>query len=230
MAPERAVRHYQGEAGKLYHYEKRALPEEAFSWVARLRAEKLAPLIQPSDVVLEYGVGAGWNLAAVACRRKIGYDVSGFLASSLRARGIEFAPETATFPDATIDIVICHHTLEHVTSPIAALSEMRRLLRPGGKLLLFTPFEYEAKHERFERGEPNHHLYSWTVQTLGNLVEECGLPVSEARTGQFGYSRFAAEWAVRMRLGEGGFRALRRLLHIVRPGLEVRVVALKPSL
>jgi SAM-dependent methyltransferase len=229
VLPQPAIRHYRGEAGQRYHHEKRALPESAFPWVSRLRARKFAPHIRTSDVALEYGVGAGWNLAGVQCERKIGYDISDFLAAALRDRGIEFVPDIATLPDATIDVVICHHTLEHVLAPASALSEMRRLLRSNGKLLLFTPFEYEPRYERFERNEPNHHLYSWNAQTLSNLVEECGFSVNEAGTGQFGYSRFAAVWAERLRIGERGFRILRRALHLLRPGLEVRIVAIKTT-
>ncbi len=227
MLPEQAIRHYQGEAGQRYHHEKRALPEVAFPWVSRLRAEKFAAHIRASDVVLEYGVGAGWNLAELQCKRKLGYDVSGFLAPSLRDHGIEFVPDTAVLPAAAIDVVICHHTLEHVLSPPEALTEMNRLLRAGGKLLLFVPFEYEPRYEKFDPGEPNHHLYSWNAQTLGNLAQETGFSVKEAGTGQFGYDRFAAAWAQRARLGEQGFRFIRRLVHLARPGLEVRIVATK---
>ncbi|HWD20762.1 MAG TPA: methyltransferase domain-containing protein [Verrucomicrobiae bacterium] len=228
MLPEQATQHYRGAEGQRYHREKRALPEFAFPWVSRLRAEKLAAHIQPSDVVLEYGVGAGWNLAGLKCERKIGFDVSAFLAPSLRERGIEFVPDTAALPDASIHVVICHHTLEHTIAPAAVLGEIRRLLRPGGKLLLFTPFEYEPRYEHFDPAEPNHHLYSWNVQTLGNLVTECGFSVQQAGAGQFGYSRFAAVWAGRLHLRETGFRGLRRLLHFLRPGMEARIVAIKP--
>ena len=198
-------------------------------WVARLRAEKLVANVRSDDVVLEYGVGAGWNLAELRCRRKIGCDVSSFLEPALQERGIEFTPETAVLPDASTDVLICHHTLEHVPTPATALMEMRRLLRKGGKLLLFVPFEYEARYQHFEREEQNHHLHSWNAQTLGNLVEECGFAVEEAGIGEFGYSRFAAVWAARLRMGERGFRLLRRLAHLVRPGKEVRVVGIKKS-
>jgi len=229
VLPEQAIRHYCGEEGHRYHNEKRGLPDAAFPWVSRLRAEKFAPHVNAADIALEYGVGAGWNLASLRCQRKIGYDVSDFLASGLRDRGIEFVIDTTPLPDASIDVVICHHTLEHLISPAGALNEMRRLLRPAGKLLLFTPFEYEPRYERFDRAEPNHHLYSWNAQTLGNLLEECGFEAVEVGTGRFGYSRFAAVWAARLGLGERGFRAIRRLVHLVRPGLEVRVVARKPA-
>ena len=229
MLLQPAQRHYQGDAGRRYQQLKRGIPDSALPWIARLRAEKLAPSVRPGDVVLEYGVGLGWNLAALQCRRKIGFDVADFLEPSVRALGIEYIADTKQIADATADVVLCHHTLEHVPDPAAALAEMRRLLAPGGKLLLFAPLERGRKYNRFDPKEPNHHLYSWNTQTLGNLVREIGFDIAEAGTGQFGYSRFAAVWAAKLRLGETGFRCLRRLLHLLNPSREVRIVASKPS-
>jgi SAM-dependent methyltransferase len=195
--------------------------------VARLRAEKLAPFVRPTDTVLEYGVGQGWNLAALPCRRKIGFDVADFLEPSIRAQGIEFVGHTKAIADGAIDVVLCHHTLEHVLDPVAVLREIRRLLASAGKLLLFVPLERGAKYRRFTPDEPNHHLYSWNTQTLGNLVRELGFEIVQAGSGEFGYSRFAAVWASKLHLGETGFRALRRLLHLVKPSREVRIIAVK---
>ena len=128
-------------------------------------------------------------------------------------------------PGATVDVAVCHHTLEHVMQPAAALAEIGRLLRPGGRLLLFVPFERERKYRRFDPAEPNHHLYSWNVQTLGNLAEESGFRVTQAATGPFGYDHFAAVWADKLRLGENGFRALHQLLLMLKPAREVRIIA-----
>src|SRR5262245_6895047 len=129
MGKDVASRHYEGEAGRRYHEEKRAIPEAAYPWVERLRAAKLAPELQQSDNVLEFGVGFGWNLAQLDCQRKLGHDVTDFLGISLRDHGIEFVRETSTLVDASIDAVVCHHTLEHTLNPVAVLHEIRRLLR-----------------------------------------------------------------------------------------------------
>jgi SAM-dependent methyltransferase len=225
MPTEQAHRYYRGEAGRQYHESKRGLPEQASPWVASLRAHKLAPLIGRDDVVLEYGVGSGWNLADLQCQRKLGFDVSDFLEPSLRKQGIEFVSDTKDLPESIADVVICHHTLEHVPHPAEVLSEMRRLLKPAGRLLLYVPFEIEGRYERFNPSEPNHHLYSWNAQTLGNLVQESGYKVEEAGTGEFGYDRFAAVWALRLHIGQAGFLFLRRILHVIRPAFEVRLRA-----
>jgi SAM-dependent methyltransferase len=174
---------------------------------------------------LEYGAGLGWNLARLDCRRKLAFDLADFLPPPIRGAGVEFVPDTKAIPAATVDVAICHHALEHIMQPTAALEEIGRLLRPGGRLLLFVPFERERKYRRFDPAEPHHHLYSWNAQTLGNLVQECGFRVNEAATGPFGYDRFAAVWANKLRLGESGFRALRRLLLTLKPAREVRIVA-----
>jgi SAM-dependent methyltransferase len=229
MAIDQAKRHYQGEAGRRYHLAKRGIPEEALPWVARLRARKFAPYIRGGDVVLEYGVGSGWNLAALACARKIGFDVADFLEPSVRALGIEYIGDTQSLPEASADVVLCHHTLEHLLQPADALREMRRLLKAEGRLLLYVPLERQQDGKQFRRDEPNHHLFSWNVQTLGSLVEESGFQVAESGLGEFGYSRFAAAWAVKFRVGERGFRYLRGFLHLLRPLREVRLVAVKSN-
>jgi SAM-dependent methyltransferase len=220
-----AEQHYRDDAGRQYHGVKRALPAEALQWVARLRAETFRPVVRPTDTVLEFGVGAGWNLRELPCARKIGCDVATFLETDLRSAGIEFHPSIEELPDALADVLICHHALEHVLEPAKVLVELRRLLKPGGALLLHVPLETRRRYRRFNPEEPNHHLYSWNVQTLGALVTECGWRVESGGAGRFGYDRFAGVLAKRMKLGEAGFRLLRRLLHLIRPEREVRIVA-----
>lgn len=44
--------------------------------------------------------------------------------------------------DATQDLVLCEHVLEHVVDPIAAAKEIERVLRPGGIALIKVPFNY----------------------------------------------------------------------------------------
>jgi SAM-dependent methyltransferase len=220
---------YQGEAGRHYQESKRAIPEASAAWVARLRADKLKPWVQAEDAVVEYGVGYGWNLAALRCRRRLGFDVAEFLEPLVQASGIEFVKDTRVLNGGLADVVICHHTLEHTLHPPEVLAEIRRLLRSGGRFLLFVPFERERRYRRFQLHEPNHHLYSWNVQTLGNLVQAAGFEVRSAGVGRFGYDRFAAAWACRLHLGETGFRLIRLAAHLVLPAWEVRLVALKPE-
>jgi len=49
------------------------------------------------------------------------------------------AVELAPIGDASYDLVLSSHTLEHVANPLRALREWRRVLRPGGALVLVLP-------------------------------------------------------------------------------------------
>ena len=219
--------HYRGETGRRYQQEKRGVPERAIPWVAKLRAEKFHPFIKPTDVVVELGVGQGWNLAQLRCAKRIGTDLEDFLPADLKANGVEFIRDSASIQNEIADVVICHHVLEHVENPPEMLREASRILKTGGFLLLHVPFEKEARYRLYDPNEPNHHLYSWNVQTLSNLIASQGFLIEKAFLGEFGFDRFASKLALRFGLGEAGFRLLRRFAHLVLSGREVRVIARK---
>ncbi|MBC8002446.1 MAG: class I SAM-dependent methyltransferase [Opitutaceae bacterium] len=225
MSEHSAPQHYTGDAGRQYHEGKRGIPPECFDWISRLRAEKFQPYIRPSDVVFEFGVGSGWNLASLQCARKIGCDVADFLAIDVGHRGIEFLPDLNSMPAASVDIVLCHHALEHVPDPFSTLRELKHLIKPGGKLLLCVPFEKERRYRKFNPAEPNHHLFSWNIQTLGNLASDAGFSIQELSLEKFRFDRYAAIQAHRLRLGERAFRVLRWLGLLVAAEFEIRLVA-----
>jgi SAM-dependent methyltransferase len=224
---ERAIEQYTGDRGRHYHQSKRHIPNEAYPWVARLRAEKIQPFVLHNHTVLEYGVGYGWNLAALLCAKRIGYDVATFLGPTVAGQGIEFVTDINQVAAESLDTVICHHTLEHVLEPSVVLAAIWRILRPGGQLLVFTPYEREREFRRFNPQEPNHHLYSWNVQTLGNLLTACNFEVLGGRISRFRFDRFASVWAARLRIGERGFRCLRVCLLLLVPEFEVRMRAVR---
>jgi SAM-dependent methyltransferase len=49
----------------------------------------------------------------------------------------------------SVDVVLCSHVLEHVPADAQAISEMRRVLRPGGTALIMGPVEYD-RSETYE--------------------------------------------------------------------------------
>jgi len=52
------------------------------------------------------------------------------------------------FKESTVDAVICLSVLEHVENPLKAMSEIRRVLKPGGYALIYVPFLYYYHAER----------------------------------------------------------------------------------
>ena len=52
----------------------------------------------------------------------------------------EFDLINPVFPSKTYDVVICQQVLEHVKNPFKAMETLSRLLKPGGVLIVSTPF------------------------------------------------------------------------------------------
>ncbi|MGA1236875.1 MAG: methyltransferase domain-containing protein [Limisphaerales bacterium] len=216
---------YRGTAGQAYHEGKRQIPTPAYPWVARARARKLSRFIPLNAVVLEYGVGYGWNLAALPCQKRLGYDIAESVAQQAREHGIQFFHNEHDIPQHTAHILLCHHVLEHLLHPTATLQRFKQWLAPQGQLLLIVPWEREKNLQRYQPNEPNHHLYSWSPQSLGNLLADCNYTVHHATALTYGYDRFAAKWAHRTHTGETGFRLLRKTLQTLRPLRESLALA-----
>lgn len=110
-------------------------------------AERVKALAEVSGDVLEVGFGAGHNLPCypAAVRAVVAVDPSRQSAEFARAR-IAAAPfpveyqalegEKIAAPDATFDSVVSTFTLCSIPDPAAALRQMRRVLKPEGRLFL----------------------------------------------------------------------------------------------
>jgi SAM-dependent methyltransferase len=62
------------------------------------------------------------------------------------------------FQDATFDVVVCSHVLEHVSDDFRALAEIRRILTPRGLALFQVPFD-DRRYETVEgNGQPSQRL------------------------------------------------------------------------
>lgn len=94
--------------------------------------------------VLEVGCGAGHLTKRLAQR---GVDIVGIdanpqaseVAGSDKVRTME--AEALDFDDDSFDVIISVHALEHIPALEAALVEMARVLRPGGRALFIYPAE-----------------------------------------------------------------------------------------
>ena len=96
--------------------------------------------------MLEVGVGTGLNLPLCAHGARVtGVDLSPAMLAEARRRAGDLGldvdlregdAEALPFPDARFDTVVCTLSLCAVPDDRAAIDEMRRVLRPGGSLLL----------------------------------------------------------------------------------------------
>ncbi|MDP1644471.1 MAG: methyltransferase domain-containing protein [Thiobacillus sp.] len=109
--------------------------------------------LPPSARVLEVGCGTGAMLRSLARRddftgKALGVDqCSHFIEAASQFAQAENISDRLTFkvgdahcldfPPATFDVVIAHTLISHVTEPAMVLSEMARVVRPGGTVVIF---------------------------------------------------------------------------------------------
>ena len=113
-----------------------------------LRDLALLELVPRDLTVLDVGTGTGFMLLGVAPRvgRAIGVDASPAMLDQARAALAESGVKNAELrhgrmdalpvEDASVDAVLCNMALHHAASPAAAVAEMARVLRPGGRVVL----------------------------------------------------------------------------------------------
>jgi len=94
--------------------------------------------------ILDVGCGTGANLLMLSEYGEAeGVDISEDALAFCRERGLDKvrlgAGEQLPYEDGTFDLVTALDVVEHMDDDLAGLREMRRVLRPGGRVLLFVP-------------------------------------------------------------------------------------------
>jgi SAM-dependent methyltransferase len=150
------------------------------------------------------GVGQALDLGCGDGRLTVELDADGLTAADVsaealrraaprlaakRAALVELEPDAPLpFDDGSFDLVLCAETLEHVRDVQLLLSELRRVLRPGGRLALTTPAHgritglsilFRGFEGRFDPLSP--HLRFMTARSLRGLLEEHGFEFASLR-------------------------------------------------
>jgi SAM-dependent methyltransferase len=137
-----------------------------------------------ADRALDLGCGDGRLSAELDAAELTAADVSAVALERARrrlpgARFVELVPD-APLPleDAEFDLVLCAETIEHVRDVQLFLSEIRRVLRPGGTLALTTP----ANLPIGPRPDPlSPHLKQFTRRSLSRVLDPLGFEIESLR-------------------------------------------------
>jgi ubiquinone/menaquinone biosynthesis C-methylase UbiE len=140
-------------------YDRSWLNELIFFPCVRACQEEILRWQQPRGrapfAVLDVGCGTGTLLSLLSrdprAERLVGLDYSGEMARRAAAKfaagdaagrltAVQGDAEHLPFHDGSFDILTCCNSFHHYPHPAAALAEFRRVLRPGGRLLLLDGF------------------------------------------------------------------------------------------
>jgi ubiquinone/menaquinone biosynthesis C-methylase UbiE len=147
----------------------------------------LAP--RPGEHIVDIGAGPGFLAAEMAAEgaRVVAVDPSASMRELAHARGVEFAIEDGSaealpLPDGSVDAAVATQVLEYVPDVPGALAEIRRVLRPGGRVLLLDTdwdsvvwHSSDADRTRAVLAAWEEHLADpYLPRTLGGALREAG--------------------------------------------------------
>jgi 2-polyprenyl-3-methyl-5-hydroxy-6-metoxy-1,4-benzoquinol methylase len=149
--------------------------------------------------ILDVGCGEGTFLQVA---KKNDWTINGTELSAYGAKyatnllGVEiFCGELydAKFPENSFDVITMWHVLEHVTDPKGYLTEIKRILKPDGLLIIAVPnvndllmrIAYRIVKRRriklFLRGEKEVHLYHFSPKTIKAYLDTTGFECMRLR-------------------------------------------------
>jgi len=174
-------------------FTKQAIP---FSQKSQLSGEEILELmveacgVTPEDTVLDVACGPGLTACAFAkaALRVTGIDITPAMIDRAKARQADLGLTNLTwqvgdilslpFHDASFSLVATRYSFHHLLDPRAALAEMKRALKPGGRVMVMDaapePNKADA-YNRMEKLRDPSHVRAMPAEELLQMAREAGL-------------------------------------------------------
>ena len=169
---------------------------------ARLFRKLLRQIPGDGLAVLDVGGGAGWLLSTlrkVSSRVKATHEIDINEGARLAAESAGHVFHRCRVEDfsssESFDLILLLNLIEHVADPAAVLNAMRKLLSPGGLMLIKTPNVDTLDCRLFRNNNwggfhcPRHFVL-FNKQSIVELGQRCGLQAIQAA-----YTQGAPQWA-----------------------------------
>jgi len=133
--------------------------------------------LQAPRVVLEIGCGSGWAISFKHPNvKRIAMDRGSLYRQELEKQGIDFhevdvCAEPMPVEDASVDMIIINHVIEHIADTAFLMNEMRRVLRVGGGIYVRTP---DITRVKFAFWNDYTHVRPFTPAAMDHLMRSFG--------------------------------------------------------
>lgn len=130
--------------------------------------------------VLEIGCFDGSFLSLFEGRTLIGCEPNLMGKMATERYGVEVVPRyfsVADFEDASIDLIIMRHLIEHLPEPLETLEACRQILKPTGRLLIETPNIEHTLATHVIGNFYHQHLHYFSRESLPLLLRRAGLGI-----------------------------------------------------
>lgn len=130
--------------------------------------------------ILEIGCFDGSFLSLFEGRKLIGCEPNPMGRIAAEHYGVEVVPRyfSATdFEDSSVDLVIMRHLIEHLPEPLEVLEECRQIIKPGGRLLIETPYIEHTLTQHVVGNFYHQHLHYFSRESLPLIFQRAGFEI-----------------------------------------------------
>ncbi|MER3430553.1 MAG: class I SAM-dependent methyltransferase [Blastocatellia bacterium] len=178
--------------GKLLAHLKPQIAEHFPRWLFPLRDR-----IDFNSRILDFGCGRGRllrELQIFGFRNLVGADR--FIEKEIISRGLTIIRRDLAELEPAFDLIMLHHSFEHLPNPRSALSEMRRLLGYEAKVLIRMPllnFAWEKYRTDWVQLDAPRHLFIFSEEGFRRLALREGFQVENVIFDSTGFQFYGSE-------------------------------------
>jgi len=162
--------------------------ERIRAFVSNFRGRKIRQMFSEGGRLLDFGAGSGhFGSTMIAA----GWDVASVDLATNQTEDYIFSEEKIclNFYDSSFDVVTLWYVIEHINKPITVIRELKRVLKPGGLLVLsqqnFSSLQARLFRQNWLILDPPRHIYQFSPNNLIEFLRLEGFKLIEVKHSSF---------------------------------------------